>query len=50
MEKAHMSLDDLFMINELNELEDTTYKALKTIYPGFVPIVRIERPGKRVVN
>ena len=40
-----MSLDELFTINELSELEDTTFKALKSLYPGFVPIVKIQRPG-----
>mmetsp|Transcript_12043 Transcript_12043/g.11915 ORF Transcript_12043/g.11915 Transcript_12043/m.11915 type:complete len:88 (-) Transcript_12043:918-1181(-) len=44
-EKNSMSLDELFTINELSEIEDSTYKALKSIYPGFVPIVKIQRPS-----
>jgi hypothetical protein len=39
-----MTLEDLFTVNELNEREDATYKAMKAIYPEFIPIVRITRP------
>lgn len=32
------------MINELNEKEDSIYRALKQIYKDTLPIVRIARP------
>jgi hypothetical protein len=34
----------VFSVNELTEREDATLKALKTIYPDFVPIVKIMKP------
>jgi hypothetical protein len=44
MENSHLSLEDLFAINELTEREDSILKALKSIYPTFIPMVRITRP------
>ena len=47
MEHAHFTLEDLFTVNELTEREDQTLKALKLIYPEFVPIVKIMKPHSK---
>lgn len=36
-------IEDLFTINDLTEAEGKTFRALRTVYPDFVPIVRIVR-------
>ena len=44
-----LQISDLFTINELSEKEDSAYRSLKTIYPSFMPIVRIIRnPNSKV--
>lgn len=44
-------IEDLFTINDLTETESKTFRALRAIYPDFVPIVRIVRdPQVRRIN
>jgi predicted transcriptional regulator len=40
-DKENMKLDDLFIVSDISQLEESTYKCLKSIYPNFIPIVRI---------
>ena len=42
----HYSVEDLFTVNDLNEKEEQAYKALRQVYPDFVPIVKIQRSPK----
>ena len=42
----HYSVEDLFTDNDLNEREEQAYKALRQVYPDFVPIVKIQRSPK----
>ena len=36
-------IEDLFAVNDLTDKEEQGYTALRSIYPDFVPIVKIAR-------
>lgn len=46
IQKSSIMIEDLFTVNELSESEDRAYKALRSIYPDFIPIVKITRGNK----
>ncbi len=39
-------LEDMFVVNDLSDREDQTFKALRTVYQDIIPMVRIVR-GQR---
>jgi len=36
-------LEEMFTVNDLSEREDQAYRALRSVYQDFVPMVRIVR-------